>query len=251
MGKSPAAAIQFLALASCLWPVHEAFSYPALDKLQPQAPTNSAVIPVPKDKPTWFERHEAMNTKAKASGIELIYIGDSIVQFFETTGRDVWNRYYAPRKALNLGISGDRTQHVLWRLDNGNLDGISPKLAIVMIGQNNGGHNSAAEIAEGVTAVVQRIRTKLPHTRILLLGIFQRREKPTPEREVLANANEIVSKIADEKTIHFMDINRFYVQADGSIPADLMPDFEHPSEKGYQVWAEAIEPEVAKLMGEK
>ena len=140
---------------------------------------------------------------------------------------------------------------MLWRLDNGNLDGISPKLAIVMIGQNNGGQNSAAEIAAGVTAVLQRIRTKLPQTKILLLGIFQRREKPTPEREVLANANEIISKLPDGKTIHFMDINPLYVQADGSIPADLMPDFEHPSEKGYQVWAQAIEPEVAKLMGEK
>ena len=210
----------------------------------------SATEPVAKAKPGWMARHEAMNSKAKAGGIELIYIGDSIVQFFETKGLDVWNRHYAPRKALNLGISGDRTQHVIWRLDNGNLDGISPKLAIVMIGQNNGGHNSAEEIAEGVTAVVGRLRTKLPQTKILLLGIFQRREKPTPEREVLAKANEIISKLADGKTIHFMDINSLFVQADGTIPADLMPDFEHPSAKGYQTWAEAIEPEVAKLMGD-
>jgi len=210
----------------------------------------SATDPVPKTKPGWMARHEAMNSKAKAGGIDLIYIGDSIVQFFDTKGLDVWTRYYAPRKALNLGISGDRTQHVLWRLDNGNLEGISPKLAIVMIGQNNGGHNSAEEIAEGVTAVVGRIRTKLPQTKILLLGIFQRREKPTPEREVLSKANEIISKLADGKTIHFMDINPLFVQADGTIPADLMPDFEHPSAKGYQTWAEAIEPEVAKLMGD-
>lgn len=96
-------------------------------------------MPVAKTKPAWIERHEAMNAKAKAGGIDLIYIGDSIVQFFETKGMDVWNRYYAPRKALNLGISADRTQHVLWRLDHGNIDGIAPKLAIVMIGQNNGG----------------------------------------------------------------------------------------------------------------
>jgi beta-glucosidase len=210
----------------------------------------SATDPVAKSKPAWMERHESLSAKARAGGIDLIYIGDSIVQFFETKGLDVWSRYYAPRKALNLGISGDRTQHVLWRLDNGNLDGISPKLAIVMIGQNNGGHNSAEEIAEGVTAVVGRIRTKLPQTKILLLGIFQRREKPTPEREVLSKANEIISKLADGKTIHFMDINPLFVRADGTIPADLMPDFEHPSAKGYQTWAEAIEPEVAKLMGD-
>ncbi|NDG72546.1 MAG: acetylglucosamine-6-sulfatase, partial [Proteobacteria bacterium] len=78
----------------------------------------------------------------------------------------------------------------------------------------------------------------------------QRRENPTPEREVLSKANEIISKLADGKTIHFMDINPLFVRADGTIPADLMPDFEHPSAKGYQTWAEAIEPEVAKLMGD-
>ena len=110
---------------------------------------------------------------------------------------------------------------------------------------------SAEEIAQGVTAVVDRIRTKLPQTKILLLGIFQRREKPTPEREVLAKANKILSKLDNGKTIHYMDINNLFVKADGTIPADLMPDFEHPSAMGYQLWAEAIEPKVAQLMGEK
>ena len=219
-------------------------------KILPEV-VESATVPVAKTKPSWIERHEAMNAKAKAGDIDLIYIGDSIVQFFETKGRDVWNRYYTPRKALNLGISADRTQHVLWRLDHGNIDGIAPKLAIVMIGQNNGGHNSAEEIAQGVTAIVDRIRSKLPETKILLLGIFQRREKPSPEREVLAKANKILSRLDDGKTIHFMDINNLFVQADGTIPSNLMPDFEHPSAKGYQLWSETIEPVVARLMGEK
>ena len=219
-------------------------------KILPEV-VESATVPVAKTKPSWIERHEAMNAKAKAGDIDLIYIGDSIVQFFETKGRDVWNRYYTPRKALNLGISADRTQHVLWRLDHGNIDGIAPKLAIVMIGQNNGGHNSAEEIAQGVTAIVDRIRSKLPETKILLLGIFQRREKPSPEREVLAKANKILSRLDDGKTIHFMDINNLFVQADGTITSDLMPDFEHPSAKGYQLWSETIEPVVARLMGEK
>ena len=219
-------------------------------KILPEV-VESATVPVAKTKPAWIERHEAMNAKAKAGDIGLIYIGDSIVQFFETKGLDVWNRYYAPRKALNLGISADRTQHVLWRLDHGNIDGIAPNLAIVMIGQNNGGHNSAEEIAQGVTAIVDRIRSKLPETKILLLGIFQRREKPSPEREVLAKANKILSRLDDGKTIHFMDINNLFVQADGTITSDLMPDFEHPSAKGYQLWSETIEPVVARLMGEK
>jgi len=212
--------------------------------------TNTAAVPVPMTKPGWMERHESMNTKAKQGNIDLIYIGDSIVQRYEGVGKPVWDHYYAPRKALNLGISGDRTQHVIWRLDHGNIDGISPKLAIVMIGQNNGGHNTAPEIAEGVTEVVKRIRAKLPSTKILLLGIFQRREKPTPERAVLAEANETISKLADSSTIYYMDINSVFVQPDGTIPSSLMPDFEHPSELGFKRWAEAIEAKVAELMGD-
>ena len=209
--------------------------------------TNTAVIPVPMTKPGWMERHESMNTKARQGKIDLIYIGDSIVQRYEGVGKHVWDHYYASRNALNLGISGDRTQHVIWRLDHGNIEGINPKLAIVMIGQNNGGHNTASEIAEGVTEVVKIIRTKLPKTKILLLGIFQRREKPTPERAVLAEANNIISKLANS-SISYMDINSVYVQPDGTIPASLMPDFEHPSELGFKRWAEAIEAKVAELM---
>jgi lysophospholipase L1-like esterase len=218
----------------------------------PAISSNTAIIPVcPDNKPNWIKRHEWINGEAKKGGVELIYVGDSIVQYFDSHGKDTWERYYAPRHALNLGISGDRTQHVLWRLDHGNIDGISPKLAIVMIGQNNGGHNTGWEIAEGVTAVVQRIRTKLPDTKILLLGIFQRRAKPVPERADLAQANGIISMLADNKTIFYMDINPVFLQQDGTIPAILMPDFEHPSPLGHRLWAEAIEAKTAQLMGDK
>jgi beta-glucosidase len=192
-----------------------------------------------------------MNQQARQGHIDLIYVGDSIVEHFDNQGKAVWDHYYAGRHALNLGISGDRTEHVLWRLDHGNIDGITPKLAIVMIGQNNGGHNTGEEIAEGVTAVVEKLRARLPTTKILLLGIFQRREKPTPERAVLARANEIVAKLADGKNIFYLDINPVFVQPDGSIPRSLMPDFEHPSPLGHRLWAEAIEPKVAELMGDK
>jgi lysophospholipase L1-like esterase len=202
------------------------------------------------DTANWMARHQAMNARAKQGHIDLIYVGDSIVQNYETQGKDTWDRYYAPRHALNLGISGDRTEHVLWRLDHGNLDGIAPKLAIVMIGQNNGGRNTAEEIGAGVTAVVQTIRTKLPTTKILLLAIFPRGEKPTEEREVLAKASRIAAQLADNTTMFSMDINKIFLRPDGSIPAELMPDFEHPSAKGYRLWAEAIEPTVAALMGD-
>ena len=142
---------------------------------------------------------------------------------------------------------------MIWRFDNGNIDGISPKLAIVMIGQNNAGGpkaNTAEEIAEGVAAVVQRLRTKLPNTKILLLGIFYRHEKPCAERETLAKANKIFSKLADGKMIEYMDIDKIFLRKDGTIPASLMPDFEHPSEEGFWLWAKTIEPKVKKMLGE-
>jgi beta-glucosidase len=213
---------------------------------------NTAIEPVSNENnANWMARHQAMNDRAKQGHVDLIYVGDSIVQHFDKQGKDTWDRYYAPRNGLNLGISGDRTEHVLWRLDHGNIDGISPKLAIVMIGQNNGGSNTGEEIGAGVTAVVQKIHAKLPNTKILILAIFFRREKPTEERDVLTKANQIASKLADNKTIFYMDINKIFLRPDGSIPADLMPDFEHPSPKGHRLWAEAIEPKVAELMGDK
>ena len=211
---------------------------------------NTAIVPVVNQRQGWMERNEAINQKVKSDKVDLIYIGDSIVQNFESQGKDVWDYYYRPRNGLNMGISGDRTQHVLWRLDHGNIDGISPKLAVVMIGQNNGSHNTSNEITEGVTAVVQKLRVKLPNTKILLLGIFQRREKPTPEREVFSVANKNLSMLADNNHIFYMDINELFLRSDGSISSDLMPDFEHPSPLGHWIWAERIEAKVAELMGE-
>ena len=213
--------------------------------------TSSATIPVPKDVKGWQARHDSINAKAKQGGIDLVYIGDSIVQQIESKGKEVWDHYYAPRHALNLGLSGDRTQHVLWRIDHGNLDGVHPKLTIIMIGQNNGGHNTAQEITEGVTAVVQRVRDKCPESKILLLAIFKRRPQMVPERAVFDEANDKISKLADGKIIFFQDVNSCFVKPDGSIPAELMPDFEHPSLLGHKVWAEAIEPTVANLFGDK
>ena len=184
--------------------------------------------------------------------VDLIYIGDSIVQRFDTVGKPIWDHYYGgDRHGLNLGISGERTQNVLWRLDHGNILGLDPKLAVVMIGQNNGGFNSGPQIAEGVIAIIEKLRASLPNTKILLLAIFQRREKPTIEREVLDEANKILEqKYTNDLMVSFQNINNFYVQPDGTIPSNLFPDYEHPSLLGYQKWAEEIEPKVSQLMGD-
>lgn len=216
----------------------------------PGEKVNEAVIPMPGGSDTWHERHQAMNARAKEGNVDLVYIGDSIVGNRKWEGKPVWDHYYARRNGTILGISGDRTQQVLWRLQNGNIDGISPRLAIVMIGQNNGPFNTGEEIGAGVTAIVQTLREKVPETKILVLAIFFRGEKPTEERAVLTKANEIASKLADGEHVFYMDVNYLFLQPDGSIPASLMPDFEHPNEEGHRVWAAAIEPMVAELMGD-
>lgn len=212
---------------------------------------NTATHPVPKDSERWMARHESMNRRAQEGNVDLVFIGDSIVENWEDDGKAVWDRYYGHRNAMNLGIGGDRTEHVIWRLDHGNIDGIHPKLAVVMIGQNNGGHNTAEEIAEGVTAIVNQLREKLPDTKILLLGIFMRNETPNEERVALATANRIVSGLDDGEHVVYRDITGIYLRPDGTIPAALMPDFEHPNEAGFRAWAEAIEPDVARLMGDE
>jgi lysophospholipase L1-like esterase len=215
--------------------------------------THSAVTPTAKSDASWMRRYETANVKLKEGNVDLLYIGDSITQGFEGSGRQVWNKYYAPRNAVNMGISGDRTQNVLWRLDNSDFNNVKPKLAIIMIGTNNsnGRDNTSEEIADGIIAICQRLRIKLPETRILLLAIFPRGSGPSSQREKNAKASELASQIADGKMIYYLDINKKFLTEEGLMTRDIMPDFLHPNAKGYEIWADAIEPKVAKLMGEK
>lgn len=211
---------------------------------------NVATVPVAKENDGWVKRNQAMHDQLATGNAKLLWIGDSIVERWEKGGRPVWNKYYAHRDAVNLGIGGDRTEHVLWRLDHYDLGKIDPKLAVVMIGQNNGGDNTAEEIAEGVTAIVARLREKLPAMKILLLGIFFRGEKPNDEQIKLAKTNAIIAKLADDQHVFYRNVNDIFLAPNGDIRKELMPDFEHPNEAGCRVWAEAIEPTVAKLLGD-
>jgi len=195
----------------------------------------------------WMPRHNEINERVAQGNVDLIMIGDSITHHWD---KELWAKYYEPRNAVNMGFGGDRTQHVLWRLGNGHLDGIDPKLAVVMIGTNNSGANTAEEIADGIIAICGKVRTKLPKTKILLLAIFPRGEKPYARREKNATASEIASKIADGKMIHYMNINDKFLAADGTLSREIMKDLVHPSKNGYGIWAEAVEPKIAELMGE-
>jgi lysophospholipase L1-like esterase len=212
---------------------------------------NSATKPEPRPG-NWVQRHEKFNERVKKGDVDLLLIGDSITQGWEGAGAEVWKKFYEPRKAVNLGIGGDRTQHVLWRLDNGNIAGIKPKLAVLMIGTNNSGTNTSEEIAEGIKAIVAKLNKELPETKVLILGIFPRgADSSDAKRKVNEGANEIVAKLAnDDKNIYYRDIGPKFLSADGTLSKDIMPDLLHLSKQGYTIWAESIEPTVAKLMGE-
>lgn len=214
------------------------------------AEEHDAIKPVPRTG-NWMKRHESMNKRVAQGNVDLIFIGDSITQGWEGKGRNVWTKHYGKRNAVNLGIGGDRTQHVIWRLDNGNLYNISPKLAVIMIGTNNSGSNTPEQIADGITKIVQQLRTKTPKTKILLLGIFPRGATPdVPRRQVNEKTNAIVSKLADGERVFYLDIGKHFLEDDGTLSREVMPDLLHLSEKGYTIWAESIESKVAELMGE-
>jgi lysophospholipase L1-like esterase len=220
---------------------------------------NTALIPSPRHEKvwdnkggeTWTGRHEAIVEKSAQGKAELIFIGDSITHGWDETGQGnhVWEKEYAPFNAINMGFGGDRIQHVLWRFENGALDGISPKVAVVMIGTNNWKANTFEEIAEGVEAVCEQIRKRLPETKILLLGIFPR---VSPDPYAGANvvmANRLIKDLDDGNWIHFLDMGASFRDERGRLIFDIMPDGLHPNEKGYEVWAEAIRPKLSELMG--
>lgn len=220
--------------------------------------------------PRFLEFHNRYVEKAKQGNVDIVFIGDSITEAWEDKASEggwpgspveVYQKNYAKRHPLNLGISGDRTQYVLWRLDNGEVDGISPKLAVVLIGTNNIGSNKWEDIAAGVEAVVKKLRQKLPNTKVLLLGIFPRAnqraeripatyEKVPAIRDTIEKINERISKLDDGKFVFYRDIGNRFLKQDGSIRPDLMFDFLHLTAKGFEVWADAIEPDVVELMGE-
>jgi lysophospholipase L1-like esterase len=208
---------------------------------------NSAIKPIPKDK----KRHEEFVAQAQKGGIDLLFLGDSITNRWRAPeGTEVWKKHFQPLHAANFGIGADRTQHVLWRIQNGELEGFHPKALVLLIGTNNLADNTAGQIAEGITAIVQEIRNRQSKAKILLLGIFPRGEKPTDAfREKIKEVNRIIAKLDDGgKTIRYLDIGDKFVDKSGTIPKELMPDFLHLSKVGYQIWAESIQPAVNELM---
>ena len=200
----------------------------------------------------FLKRHQGFlkDLAAKNGKVGVLFVGDSITDGWRRQGRKVFEQSYGSMDPLNIGIGGDRTQHVLWRLDHGEVEGISPKAAVLMIGTNNLGSNSNDEIVAGVTKIVQTLRSKLPQTTVLLLGIFPRGAKADDSARARIKAiNTELQQLDDGgKTVKYLDIGDKFLAADGSLPRDVMPDALHPNEMGYQIWAEAMAPTLAEMM---
>jgi len=208
--------------------------------LQPRPPAASQLA-----------RHEKFNAISKEGKAQIVFLGDSITEGWEGAGAKAWAEHYANRSAANFGIGGDQTGHILWRLDNGNFDGVKPKLVVLMIGTNNTTSNpkqSPEDIAAGIKAILDRLAAKTPDTKVLLLSIFPRGETPEDaNRKNNVAINALIEKFADGARVYYKDISAKFVDAQGKLSKEVAPDLLHLSPAGYDRWAEAIEADIVKL----
>ena len=184
----------------------------------------------------------------KGQTVDVVFVGDSIMHFWEWKHPESWRKFCAGRKVLNLGYGGDRTQNVIWRLQHGELDGYAAKRVVVMIGTNNNssGDTDPANVAKGVEKIISIVKEKQPGAEIVLHPIFPRGNGPDSKRHAAAKArndrtNELLAKFAGEHPeIKWIDFNAKLVDETGWVPASLMADQIHPTDAGYAIWAEVL-----------
>jgi lysophospholipase L1-like esterase len=224
--------------------------YPGLLEVRPPR-VNTAIVPELSGR---FEaKHQDNLRVAREGDIELLLMGDSITDFWRNpegnfAGKPVLDEYFGHWKIANFGIAGDTTEGVLYRLQNGEGAGFSPRAIMLMIGTNNTARNTAAEIAEGIGAVVLALRNDFPSARILLLGVFPRGRANDPVRATIAEINARISKLHDGDRVRYLDIGDVFLDGNGNIPAEVMSDGLHPSTEGYRRWARAVSEPLTGLM---
>jgi len=232
--------------------------------LDAEIPVNSAIVPASKlenDSYNWWNRHAEVLRVKDSINPEIVLIGNSITHFWGgepllkfadgklriPNGPNTWASLFGNYRVLNLGFGWDRTQNVLWRLDHGELDGLHPQTVIIHIGTNNTSEtknarmNAAPEIVEGIRAICGRIRSKVPNAKIILMAIMPREQSPNHPRRILINEiNRQLEVFANEQKITLVDIGPKMLASDGTLPKEIANDFCHPTEKGYQIWADGI-----------
>lgn len=237
-------------------------SFRADGSAQDKEKANDAVKPAERlSQATWKKRHEAFVERSKKGDVDVLFVGDSITQGWEGNGKKVWADKFGSWKAANLGIGGDRTQHVLWRITEGKeLEGIDPKVVVMMIGTNNFGGNSPEQIAAGVKTILDEFHKQKPKAKVLLLGVFPRGGKnPKDFKDPMVAAkdelnaktpavNKLLAKFDDGKSVKYLDIGEKFLDEKGGLPKSTMPDFLHLSEKGYAIWADAIAKTVEEMV---
>ena len=225
-------------------------AYPYLLEVRPPG-INTALVP--NLSPNFVAKHEANVEVAKAGDIDVLFMGDSITDWWRNesgnyAGKPVFDKHFGSMKIANFGIAGDTTQGVLYRLQNGEGQGFTPKAVMLMIGTNNTRTHTAAEIAEGIGAVVLELQKNFPGAKILLLGIFPRSAPDDPVRAEIAEINSIISRLHDNQRVFYKDIGAIFLGPDGKISPEIMSDALHPTTKGYELWAEAIKEPLSDLL---
>ncbi len=210
------------------------------------AASNPAVVPVARTDEGILERQAEVLRRAKTTAkAPVIFVGDSITQGWEDGGAQVWQKQFASLGALNLGVSGDRTEHVLWRLQQAPITHLEPKVVVLLIGTNNLGHgtSNAEQTLAGVLEVIKQLHAQAPKAVLLVHEIFPRGERFCPIRGDIAQINQVLRGQAGPQT-RVLGFSDKWVRADGTISKDIMPDFLHLTTTGYEQWAAAIAPEI-------
>ncbi len=208
-----------------------------------------------KDDGQFLKLHESFLARGQAGPIGVLFLGDSITNHWRIAP-EIWNKYYGQFQAVNFGISGDTTQNVIWRIEHGELDGLHPRVVVLLIGTNNSGTNTAAEIFAADKKIVDLIRAKIPDTKVLLLAIFPRGPRAkdgsgpnyAQRMAVLEPVNRQLATLDDGTNVRYLDLGPKFRGPDGKIPDALMADQVHPTVAGYQVWADAMQPLLVEMM---
>ncbi len=211
----------------------------------PPKPANTALVAAPRTEPGILARQaECLRRARETAQADVVFLGDSITQAWDDTGLAVWNERFAPLGAVNLGVSGDRTEHVLWRLEQAPITRLAPKVVVLLIGTNNLGHgtHNGEQTLEGVQRVIAVLREQAPQARVLVHEIFPRGERFNPMRGEIAQINQALRSAQSAGGYRTLAIGDAWVRADGSIDAADMPDFLHLSPAGYAHWGAALEP---------
>lgn len=217
-----------------------------------QDPTVPTPGHYPKFPQAWQKLHQKHLQQTQKRQINIVFLGDSITRGWRNH-KKLWQKHYGKLNAVNFGIGGDRTQQVLWRIDHGLFDQIRPQLVVLNIGVNNLWQDAygSEQIAAGVEKIIAAIHTKSPKTKILLLGILPTgRQLNAPKREKIQAINSKIKQLDNGSTIRFLDMGSNFLEADGSISKDVMPDYLHLSRQGYQIWAASMKRTFNEMLNE-